>query len=203
MKKVLTGFTLLELIMAVFLFAIIAGAVAAFSAYYFKNYAFSFEENQSIGLAQTGMTTMIRDIRRIRMGEDGSWPIIDAQDNSFSFYSDVTSDGRTDKIRYFLNGTTLQKGVIEPTAVPVTYPAGNEKFLNIATYVDTSQGPIFQYYNGSWPSDTIHNPLILADRQLNTRYIKVYLRININQNYSAAPFELSSGVTIRSMKDNL
>lgn len=197
------GFTLVEVMVAMFIFSIITGGVAVFSAYYFKNYSFSFEENQSISIAQTGITTMIREIREARNGDDGSWPIVDALDNSFTFYSDVTNDGRTDRVRYFLNGTSLQRGVIQPTAVPVDYPSANETITTIATSIDVSTGPLFRYYDGNWPADQIHNPLTQADRLLQTRYVAMYLRINISPNFAALPFEITSGVTIRSMKTNL
>jgi prepilin-type N-terminal cleavage/methylation domain-containing protein len=197
------GFTLLEVMIATFIFSAIAGGVAIFSAYYLKNYSFSFEENQSVSIAQTGLTTMLREIREARIGDDGAWPIVDALDNSFTFYSDVTNDGRSDKVRYFLNGTTLQKGVIQPTTVPVSYPSNTETFTTIASNIDVSGGSIFRYYNGNWPSDVINNPLTASDRLLSTRYVVVYVRINISQNFAAQPFELTSGVTIRSMKTNL
>jgi prepilin-type N-terminal cleavage/methylation domain-containing protein len=198
-----TGFTLVEVMVAVFVFSVLTGGVAIFSAYYFKNYSFSFEENQSISIAQTGITKMIREIRETRSGDDGSWPIVDAQDNTFTFYSDVTNDGRTDKVRYFLNGTTLQRGVIEPAGVPVGYPPASEKITTVATSIDTSAGPLFRYYNGNWPADQIYNPITSSDRLLQTRYVTVYLRINISPNFASLPFEITSGVTIRSMKTNL
>jgi prepilin-type N-terminal cleavage/methylation domain-containing protein len=202
-KNMKNGYTLVEVMVAMFIFSIITGGVAIFSAYYFKNYSFSFEENQQISIAQTGITSMLRDIREARSGDDGSWPIVDAQDNTFTFYSDVTNDGRTDKVRYFVNGTNLQRGVIEPTNVPVDYLAALEKITTIATNIDISAGPLFKYYNGDWPSDQIHNPLTLSDRLLQTRYVTVYLRINTSSNFAALPFEITSGVTIRSMKTNL
>jgi prepilin-type N-terminal cleavage/methylation domain-containing protein len=197
------GFTLVEVIVASFIFGTIVAGVSSFSAYYLKNYSFSTEENQSIGIAQTGLTEMIRNIREIRDGEDGSWPLVQTDNNLFIFYSDVTGDGKADRVRYFINGTTLQKGIIQPTAVPVTYPAGNEKIYTIVTNIDTSAGPIFTYYNGNWPSDLVNNPITPTNRIYNTRYIKVLLKINITANYAALPFELTSGVAIRSMKDNL
>lgn len=192
---------------AVFIFALIAAGVSLFMVYYLRSYSFSFDEHQAITQAQTGITTMIREIREARNGDNGAWPIINADDNQFTFYSDVTNDGRTDQVRYFLNGTTLQKGVIEPTQVPVTYPAGNETIRDVASYVDISTGPLFTYYNGSWPGDSVNNPLPLAQRQLNTRYVNLHLNIDLslipNTTTKIQPFELTSGVQIRSMKDNL
>ena len=199
------GFTLVELIVSTFIFAIIAGGVAIFSAYYFRNYSFSFDEAQVVNQAQYGMTTLLREIREARSGDNGAWPLVQTDDNTFIFYSDVTNDGRSDRVRYFLNGKTVQKGVIQPTQVPVSYPAQNEVVTNIATNVDTSTGPLFKYYNGNWPGDLVNNPLPASQRQLNTRYVEVNLTINIASTSAGKvqPFKLSSGVQIRSLKDNL
>ena len=64
-------------------------------------------------------------------------------------------------------------------------------------------GSLFKYHNGDWPADQIYNPLTLSNRLLQTRYVTVYLRINISPNFAALPFEMTSGVAIRSMKTNL
>lgn len=195
----------MEFIVATSILAIVAGGAAIFAAYYFQSYSLSFDEHQAINQAQYGLTTMIREIREARIGEDGAWPITQADDNQFIFYSDITNDSRSDRVSYYLNGTNLIKGVIEPTQVPVTYPAQNEKLTTVASYVDTSLGPLFTYYNGSWPSDTLNNPLPISQRQLSTRYINVNLRINIASDSASKiqPLQLTSGVQIRSLKDNL
>lgn len=198
-----SGFTLVEVIVAMFIFSIIVASVSVFSGYYLKNYSYTTEETQSIGLAQSGLTQMIHEIRAARNGEDGSWPIITADDNQLILFADVNGDGLTEKVRYFLNGTVLQKGVIQATAVPVTYPAANEKISVVTTNIDTTVTPIFRYYNDNWPSDTTNNPLTPTNRISNTRYITVNLQINITSNYGSQPFQLTSGVAIRSMKDNL
>ena len=203
MKLNKRGFTFLELLLAMFIFTSIVGGVAIFAAYYFNNYSFSFEENQAIGLAQTGLTTMAREIREARQAENGAWPLEQTDDNALVFYADVTNDGRADRVRYFLNGTNLQKGVIQPSTVPVSYTAQNETITTVASYVDTSGGSLFRYYNGNWPGDAANNPLTAANRLLNTRYIAIRLKINISSTTKAQPFELQTGVQIRSMKTNL
>ncbi len=197
------GFTLLELIIAMFIFSAIAAGTVLFFIFYLNSYSFSIEEVQAIGKAQHGLTTIIREIREARMGEDGAWPILAAEDNSFIFFADVTNDGRSDRVRYFIDGTDLKKGVIEPTGVPVQYPSANEKVTIVASAVDNGGRPLFTYFNGDYPADTINNPLTEIERQLNTRYVKIYLRINIDPKSKTDPFELISGVAIRSMKDNL
>ncbi len=197
------GFTLLEFILAIFLFSSIVGFVSFFFISYLQTYSFSFEHQRIINEAQGGMTQMIREIRKIRNGDNGSWPIIQADDFSFAFYADVTNDGRTDRVRYFLDGTELKRGVIEPTAVPVSYPLQNETITTIARFVHATSSAIFRYYNGDWPGDTINNPLSPSQRVLNTRFVEVTLTIYPPSQSVTKPFTLSSGVTIRSMKTNL
>lgn len=203
MKQLSRGFTLIELMVVVVIFAIISAVFAVFAAVYFRNYSFSFEENQAVGLAQATMTQIIREIREARLSETGGWPLSQTDDNIFIFYADVTNDGRTDRVRYFLEGTLLKKGIIEPTQPPVSYPQANEQVRTVADFVDNSGTPLFTYYNGDWPQDSVNNPLAQGSRLLNTRYVSLDLRININPNFGAQPFELTSGVAIRSLKDNL
>lgn len=197
------GFTLVELLVATFMLGAVIVLVAGFATYYFQAYSFSFEQNQAVGSAQGNLTNMIREIREARSAESGAYPIVEAADNSFIFYSDVTNDGKTDRVRYFLNGTNLQRGIIEPTAPPVTYPLTDEKIKTVVEFLDNVGQPVFTYYNGEWPLDPINNPIPLVSRLLNTRFISIYLRINITPDSGAQPFELTSGVQIRSLKDNL
>lgn len=201
MKK--AGFTLVEVIVAIFIFSIVVAGVAGFAIYYIRNYSFSFEETQSVGQAQQALTTMIREIREARSADNGAWPLTTLDDNSFIFYADVTNDERADRVRYFIEGTELKKGVIEPTQVPVSYPPANEVVKTIAYYIDNDTTSLFTYYNGDWPADQINNPLAPTNRLLNTRYVNIYLRINVETNTGSQPFELTSGVAIRSLKDNL
>lgn len=200
-----SGFTILEIMIATIMVAIIGGVATLFAGYFMQSYSFSFDENQNINQAQQAMTVMIRQIRKTRNGDDGSWPIITAEDNNFTFYSDIDGDGRTDRIRYFLNGTMLQKGVIPPTQVPVTYPSQNEVISTIVNNIDTSTAPLFTYYNGEWPDDTVSNPLSGEQRIVDTRYVDVNIRINTSSGSGSivTPFQLTSGVQIRSLKDNL
>ena len=197
------GFTLVEVLVATFIFAVVVAGAAGFLVYHLKNYSFSFEEYQSINHAQFAMTMMLRELREARSGDNGAWTLEQTDDNTIVFFSDVTGDSRTDRVRYFLDGTDLKKGVIEPTQVPVSYPTINEQITTIASFVNLAGNPLITYYNGSWPSDTVNNPLSNANRILNTRYVSVYLRIDVNPDYAAQPYELTSGVTIRSLKDNL
>lgn len=197
------GFTLLEVIIAVFLFSVVVALVSVFAVFFFRNYSFSFEEQQSIGQAQGSLTQMIREIRKARNGDDGSWPILVTNDNDFTFYADVNGDNRTDKVRYFMSGTELRRGVIEPTQVPVTYPSQNEKISVLISSLQATSSAMFTYYNGDWPGDNVANPLQPSQRIFNTRFVQININVKPAGSFATKPFQLKSGVSIRSMKDNL
>ncbi len=197
------GFTLVETIVAVFLFVGLVGAVSGFAIFFFKNFSFSYEEQQSVNLIHGAVTRISRDIREARTGNQGAWPIISAGDNEFIFYSDVTNDGRTDRVRYFLDGNLLKRGVIEPTQVPVEYHLSQEKITVIASGIDLGGKPLFTYYNGLYPSNMTNNPLPTQLRLLSTRLVSIYLRSNISGNTINDAYEASASIQIRSMKDNL
>jgi len=197
------GFTILEIAVVMAILGTVFVGLATSMAYFFQSYTFSYEEYQAIGIAQSTLTRMVRDIRESTTGENGAWPLINASDNSFSFYSDVTGDGKTDLVRYFLDGTDLKRGVIEPSGSPVTYPVTNEKITIVASYVANNTMPLFTYYNGNWPGDTVNNPLILANRTVQSRYITVHVKIDTKPSTQTGGYELTSGVEIRSLKDNL
>lgn len=197
------GFTLLELVIALFLFSTIVALVAMFFVYFFKDYSFSFEEQQEIGQAQQILTQMIREIRKAQIGDNGAWPLITTDNNALTFYADVDGDLRAEQIRYFVDGTNLKRGVIKSTGSPLSYPPQSEVQATLVSSINTTASGIFAYYNGNWPSDQVNNPLVPSQRILNTRYILVTIMIDVAKNFSAAPFQIQSGVTIRSMKDNL
>jgi prepilin-type N-terminal cleavage/methylation domain-containing protein len=202
MNKYKSGFTLIEIIIALAIFVIIAAVVVSFLIYYLRSYSFSFDENQAVSRAQFGMTTMLKEIREARISEDGAWPLITLNDQEFAFYSDITNDGLADKVRYFIDTDQLKKGVIEPSGVPVSYPPENEQVRVLADFVEASSAAIFQYYNGDWPADTANNPLPPEQRLLDTKFVNIYLKININPQ-NIQPYELTSGVQLRNLKTNL
>lgn len=197
------GFTLLEVVVATFIAISLMSVVTIMIVYFSRNYSFSLEQYEAIQSAQPTLTQIIREIREARSADNGAWPLEKTTDNELIFFSDVTGDSRTDRVRYLLSNGQLIRGVIEPTAVPVGYPAGNESIATIISNVNNGSTPMFTYYNDAWPGDTANNPLVISNRILQTSYIQVYLRLDTNPQSQTQPFELTSGVHIRSLKVNL
>lgn len=197
------GFTILEFVISTFIIISIVAVVSVLVMYSLNSYTFSIDENQAITQTQYGLTRIITHIREARTAETGAWPIEQADDNALVVFTDVTGDSKTDRVRFFIDGTTLKQGVIEPMGLPPIYPLDQEKITILASSIDNANQPLFTYYNGDWPVATQGNPLAASDRILKTRYIFISLRIHPNPNTNTQPYQLQSGVEIRSLKDNL
>jgi len=197
------SFSLIEVIVTVFIFTLALGAVTGFIIYLYRSYSYNFEQIQAINEARKGIETMVKEIREARYGDDGSYPLEEAGDFQFIFYSDIDRDDLTERVRYFLEGTDFKKGVVEPSGDPPQYILADENVSILSSYVRNTSQPIFTYYNGDWPTDTINNPLPTLARLTETKLMHVYLKVNIDPNRPPDDFELESDAQIRNLKTNL
>lgn len=106
------GFSMIEILISTVLIGIVILGVAQFSQSFFSSYEFSIDEGVAIDHAQTALQTIERELREMRIGEDGSYPLVTANDNEIVFYSDVDDDDLVDRVRYYVSGTDLVKQVI-------------------------------------------------------------------------------------------
>ena len=144
-----TGISLLEIIVYIAIFIMLAIIVTRFVAQGYKVYYFGQEQNDAIRFAQTGVETMVKEIREARPGDNGAYPLELADDQEFIFYSDIDQDDKTERVRYFLDGTNFIKGVINPSEdEPVNY-GGEEATTTLSQYVRNATSSIFYYYNGN------------------------------------------------------
>lgn len=191
-----SGFTLIETMVAIFIFALAMGAIAAFVILGYKTQSYTFQQSRAISEARKGVETMVKEIREAQTGDDGSYIIEKADDYEFIFYSDVDKDKEVERVRYFIDGTNFKKGVIDPSGWPIQYDPENEAITTLSQYV-RNQPPIFRYFDGS--GQELAPPARLKD----TKLMDVYLVVNVDPNRLPQDFVLESKVQLRNLKENL
>jgi hypothetical protein len=92
------------------IFVLIVGVLSLFSKNIWVYNSIINAELTSVNTNRTALKTMVAEIRTASSGNDGAYAISLANSTSFTFYSDIYDNGLKEKIRYFLNGTNLQKG---------------------------------------------------------------------------------------------
>ncbi len=187
------GFTLIETIVTVGIFAIVVTALSILIQYFYRTNAYIFEETAAVQSAHNGIIDAMHYLREASYGADGSYPIVNAATSTVTFYVDIKGDGVVDKVRYYLSGTTLYKSIVLPTGVPPTYIGQPENISTIATYVRATTTPIFRYYNSVGAQLT--TPIDVA------KITSVNTTITVNLNPTRAPnnYTLSAGATLRNL----
>ena len=196
------GFTFIEIIVVSAIMAIIGLAILGLQLLVGQNQLSVWRNYVNINEANSSVKTMVREIRTARPADNGAYLLDTLGDNEIVFYSDIDYDSQAERVRYTLNGSDLEKGVIEPIGFPITYPQEDEKVIIVSENIKNQDENLFSYYNGDWPSDTVNNPLTLSSRFANTRTIRVYLILNTTDD-TKQDYTLESHAQIRMLKSNL
>ena len=197
------GVTIIELLISLVLVGVLGLAFVSLQSFISKNQILVWNNYVAVDDANNSIKQMVKELRTARNGDNGAYPMEAAFDSEIIFFSDIDSDGASERVRYFLSGTDFYKGVVEPVGYPVTYPLANEKLFVITGKVRNGVLPVFTYYNGDWPEDTVNNPLPSPVRLSDTKLMKVSLRLNARANEPEKDYILESYVQVRMLKENL
>lgn len=197
------GFTLAETIVSIFAFAIIMlGLVALVSQ------IFTGTNKQSMVLADTDQARklgygIINELRNAQTANNGAYPLEVAQNQQIVFYSNADRDSSIERIRYYLSGGKLYRGVVDyngsgyNTSTEVSRLVQN----NVANSTTT---PLFLYYDSNYVGSSTQ---ISLSQPITMTQVK-YVRLNI-QIYNKAGlkdtnvYTLNIGGAIRNLKTNL
>lgn len=188
------GLSLLEIIIVLGIFSMIMVVWMNLFINGFKLFPFVFKQSESVSKAEYGVNMMVKEIRNSTMGDNGSYVLEAASDNSLIFYSDIDLDGNVERVRYLIENEEFKKAVIKPTGNPVEYLTANETITIIAKNVKNNTTPVFYYYDGD--NNILPTEAILTQ----TKMIKVRLELGMErpENYI-----LESYTQIRNLKTNL
>ncbi len=204
MAKNNRGFTLIELSVAGFIMVVLGVGVLGLQRVLADTQLAGFVNYINVDEANSSVSMMAREIRTMRQGQNGAYPLVSGSDNEIKFYSDIDFDSESELVRYTLSGATLTKGVTEPVGFPATYPPANETTKIIAGNVQNATVPVFLYFNAGWPEDSTNNPLPTPVDLAEVRLVRISLSINVNpENAERSIYSLSTNVNIRTLKDNL
>ncbi len=193
------GFTVIEILIAVFIFTLIGIAVVKFQIDIFSLNTFNSANLITQESARKILKNFSAEVRSMAPSNAGAYYIDQAATSSLTFYTNINSDSNTEKVRYFLSGTTFKKGVTNPTGN--TYDPGNETVIELAHKVDNATTSIFSYYDENYDgtSAPLNQPVNISD----IRLIKINLIIDEGTSKSPTPLNMTTQVSIRNLKDNL
>jgi len=196
------GVTLVELMVAMAILAVVMAGGMLFWRIIAENYQIALQGTQNVIEVNDGLRRLVNELREARDSEAGAYLLLTANDTEIAFFSDVDGDLVTERVRYWVEGNQLKRGVIEPVGLPAVYNETAEVVRVLTDKVELEGQTLFSYYNQDWPTDQIANPLPLADRLVQTRYVEVNLRLLWDEQPGFEPVRLIQGVFLRNAKTN-
>ena len=188
------GFSTLETLMWIGMFVLTMGAIMSSILYFYRVNTVTINQASSVASAQHGVDKIVRTIREAAFASDGAYPVISLADNQFAFYADVDADAFIEKVRYYLSGTTIVEGIVNPSGDPPAY-TGAEATSVISDYVrNTAENLVmFTYFDEDGAQVT--NYANTAD----VRFVTVNVVVDIDTIKLPNPFFLRSSAAMRNL----
>ena len=199
-----SGMSLIEMLIAISIFTIGMVGFTQLFVYSWRQDAYTLEMGQTSMAVSQGLNKMVGYLREVRQGDDGSYPVISANDNDLIVFGDYDEDGITERLHFYYNNGTILMGIRKPTTgFPKTYASGDASTQTIASgIVNDANTPVFAYYDSSYPEDSVNNPIDTPATVPDVRLIRIDLHMNIDPNRAPDNIQLKSFVEIRNLNDH-
>jgi prepilin-type N-terminal cleavage/methylation domain-containing protein len=194
------GFTLTEMTVVLAISSILLVALMRFFSSGYPLSRVVFEQASATETARVQLRRLVRTLREARESDTGAYPLVVAEEQRLIFYADVDDDEVTERIRYELSGSDLERGIIEPGGDPLAYQSSDEETSVVAAGIRNGGQPVFIYYSGDYPADTTElTPADLTE----VKYVAFRLLVDTNPTADPPPIEIASHVHLRNLKTNL
>lgn len=195
------GISLIEVVMTTALITVVISLILAFQNGILEDQQFILNSYISIQNVNQATQQFVKEIRNSQASDSGGYPLEIVNDNEIAFYSNVDKDSQIEKVRYFLDGTNLVKGITDPSPHPIQYLAQNEKTIIVAENLILDSTPVFYYYGDNYLAN--QTPLPQLQRATQTKLVEINLTSNSNPNYLKENYQSHALAQIRILKDNL
>lgn len=193
------GITLVELLVTMGIFSFLVVGITSLFLTSWKYNKIVWEQLKTQNEGRKVIRDFVNELRITSLSSVGAYPIESASSTSIVFYGNIDSDTYKEKIRYFLSGRTLKRGVIKPSGSPLTYNSANEIITELAHDLVTTTPP-FSYYGSTYAGSGAALSFPVDVTQI--RVVGISLTLEEDPNASPVPFYIESKVMVRNLKDN-
>ncbi len=196
------GLTLVELLISIGIFSLLSMAIAWILITSLRSNEIIWRQLSTQSNARRVLQDVVDNLRRAEQSDIGSYPIEAASSTGIIFYANIDADQSRERVRIWLDGTTVKRGIIQPAGNPTQYDPGTEQVVEIAhASINTQQGtPLFSYYDTDFTGteDALAEPISITA----IRIVRVQLELEEAPGESPVPFHAESVVHIRNLKEN-
>jgi len=193
-QRTVRGITLIETVVFVGVLVFIIGAIVGALRYTYQGQRFAFEQADAIRSARAGIDRIVRELREVSYADTGAYSIESMSTSSLVFFSDFDNDGSIERVRYFLDGTELKRGVTESTSTPPVYTTP-EAVSVVSDHIrnETLGVPLFTLY------DKDGNEMSNFSDVDALAFVLVRLVANVDPLHAPVDYELRSSAALRNV----
>lgn len=201
--KYKNGFTLIETLVGLGIFVLLAGVISGLGRdIFYHNYNIS-QNLIAESEAKMSLAKLSRELRSAQTAITGGYPLELVSSSTLIFYSDINNSGKPARLRYFLESDNLKKGTIIPTGEPYTYNSSEESVKTVVSNLLATTTPIFSFFNSSYDG-TGESGLLGEDLEVkDIRLVKINFFVRPDNRQPDNYYQLTSQVMLRNLKDNL
>lgn len=198
-----SGFTLIEVVVSVAIFSLIAvGIVILVSQILTQSNLQSGYLADSDQARRLGFKIM-QELRNSVPSNTGGYSLETAGPQELIFYSNIDGGIEIERIRYFLQNGQLMKGIVKPTGNPLAYDIATESSSVVQNSVANGGTPLFYYYDGNYAGTTdtyLAQPVNVSQ----VTFVKLNLQIFHKGTASGTVyFTVTASASVRNLKTNL
>ena len=130
-EKKYKGFTLMELIVAIGIFVIIAFAANWLFVRGLRYNNVIWEQLTTQSEGRRAIQQVVDIVRKAEESSVGSYPIELADEYELIIFANVDDDSFRERVRFWLDGTTFKRGIVQPSGNPLNY-SGAEDVVELA-----------------------------------------------------------------------
>lgn len=195
------GLTLVEAIVALGIFALVISGITEIYLSSLRSRGTIFDSLAAQGDARRSVESFVREMRAAAPSSLGSYPLESAVTSSVIFYSNIDQDNLVERVRYYLKGSILYKGIIKPGGTPLAYATSTEQIIELAGSVVNGVSSTFYYYDENY-FDSSSPPLAYPIELTRVRLVGIDITIDRDKRRSPIPLEFESKAQIRNLKNN-
>lgn len=201
--KLEQGFTLIEMLIAIVIFAIVSIGLVALVTSIMVSSAKQSSLLAGSDQARKLAANMMNELRNAQVSSVGAYPLAIAESQSIIFYSNIDSDSYIERVRYFIQNNKLYKGILKPSGNPLVYNLANEKLSVAQNDLANGTDPIFYYYGKDYDGSSdifMNEPVNVTAIRLVKLNLRIFNKAGVsNSNY----YTITASASIRNLKDNL
>ncbi len=196
------GMTLVEVLVALGISVVVIVAVSAFEVNIFRykdSVSGSFDAVQN---AQIILKTMAKELRSASIASDGSFAIAQAATSTITFFNDINTDGKKERVRYTFASSTVYRAVAIPAGSPLSYAGVTESTTTLLRSVaNGTSTDMFQYFDSSY--DGSQSALAQPVIPTTIRLVKISIILSSGTPTMPSFKTYTTEVMFRNLKDNL